>query len=300
MTPRAAQAGTGDATGLETMIDADATDKLIPEVDLVVNTFERNYRAVLSPGVFAGIEDQNRFRFTRRVALINNVVDVADAQTRADVLVSAGELHCHFLVNQRLPGALEATGLHERDLGRLVHYSDCSLVAVTLPGSPWLLYWDPDIYLEQPVDWITPALARMARDRRVMVANPLWEDPTLERTTLEYDGDFALGQGFSDQVYLVRRREFAAPIYKERCIASYRYPVSAIAYVFEARVDAWMRHHGRLRLTYLPARYRHPLHTTGSAREQSRPLERLRSLRNRIALEVLTRSPWKPACCRLM
>ena len=133
-----------------------------------------------------------------------------------------------------------------------------------------------------------------------MVANPLWEDPTLERTTLAYDGDFALGQGFSDQVYLVRRAEFAAPIYQQRCIARYRYPVSAITYIFEARVDAWMRHHDRLRLTYLPARYRHPLHTTGSARERSHPLERARSLRNGIVLKALAASPWKPACCRLM
>ncbi|HTC73145.1 MAG TPA: hypothetical protein VK655_09670 [Solirubrobacteraceae bacterium] len=271
-----------------------------PQVDLVVNTFERNYRAVLTPGFFRRIEDQSCFPFTSRVALINNVVDLADAEARAEALVKTGELRSYCLVDQMLPRALSVTGLRERDLGRLRHYSDCSLVAVTLPDAPWLLYWDPDIYLEQPLDWVTPAIERMEEDRRVMVANPLWEDPTLDRTTLGYDGDFALGRGFSDQIYLVRRAEFAAPIYRQRCIARYRYPVSAISYVFEARVDAWMRHHDRLRLTYLPARYRHPLHTTGSARERSRPLEGFRRLRNGIVLKALDASPWKPACCRLM
>jgi hypothetical protein len=270
------------------------------DVELVINAFERNYRSVLAAGFFTGIERQNSFRFSRRVALINNVADVEDARARAETLVASGELNAHHVVSERLPEALRMAGLRRKDLGRLLHYSDCSLVAVTLEGSPWLLYWDPDIYLEQPRDWITPSLDRMDSDRRLMVANPLWEDPTLEATTQELDGDFAIGQGFSDQVYLVRREEFAAPIYSQRCIARYRYPVSAVCDVFEARVDSWMRHHGRLRLTYLPARYRHLVRAQGSAGERRRTIEEVRRARNAGVLKLLSHSPWKPACCRLI
>ncbi len=269
-------------------------------VDLTVNAFERNYREVLAAGFFPRVQRENRFPFAGRIALINNVKDMTDARSRAMELVSAGELDAFHIVSEKLPEALQKTGLSRDDLGRLPHYSDCSLVAVTLPGSPWLLYWDPDIRLEQPIDWITPTLARMRADRRLLVGNPLWQDPTLESSTLERDGDFAIGQGFSDQVYLVRREEFAAPIYRQRCVASYRYPASAIAYVFEARVDAFMRHHHRLRVTYLPARYLHPVHETGSQKERSRPLERIRGLRNKLVMKWLETSPWKPACCRLM
>lgn len=273
---------------------------MTPNVDLVINAFERNYRSVLSMGFFAEVERQNRFSFARRVALINNVDDHADAEHRAQMLVASGELHSYHWVSECVDHALQVTGLGETQLGRVAHYSDCSLVAITLPGSPWLLYWDPDVWLEEPRDWITPATRRMQADPRVMVANPLWQDPTLNQSTMEFDGDFALGQGFSDQVYLVRRDELAAPIYHERCIARYRYPLSAVGDVFEARVDAWMRHHGRLRLTYLPARYRHPVHVTGSAQEQLRPGDRMRALRNAMVLKMLAISPWKPACCRLM
>jgi hypothetical protein len=275
-------------------------DGVPAEVDLVVNSFERNYRTVLAPGYFSRVAAENGFTFARRVALVNNVADVADARALAEGLIAAGELDAYYLVSEMLPQALRITGLRSRDLGRLSHYSDCSLVAVTLDGPGWLLYWDPDIYLEQPMDWITPALARMQRDRRLVVANPLWEDSTLVATTLERDGDFAIGQGFSDQVYLVRREEFAAPIYGERCIARYRYPVSAVCDVFEARVDSWMRHHDKLRLTYLPARYRHPVRQQGSAGERRRSLERVRHARNAAVLTLLSHSPWKPACCRLM
>lgn len=270
------------------------------EIDLVINSFERNYRSVLSAGFFRQVEDENRFAFSRRIALINNVSDIADACARADALVAAGEVDAYHLVSERLPEALRITGLGAGELGRLIHYSDCSLVAATLEGAPWLLYWDPDVHLEEPVDWITPSIARMEADPRLMVANPLWEDPTLETTTMERDGDFAIGQGFSDQVYLVRREELAAPIYQERCIARYRYPVSAVSDVFEARVDAWMRHHGRLRLTYVPARYRHPVRAQGSAQEHLRSIERVRHYRNAAVLKLVSNSPWKPACCRLM
>jgi hypothetical protein len=282
------------------MIEPEVTEQESRAVELVVNSFERNYRDVLASGFFARIEAENEFGFARRVALINNVVDLDDAERRAQQLVEDGELSAYRVVARELPRALALTGLELKDLGRIPHYSDCSLVAVTAEGSPWLLYWDADIHLEQPRDWISPSLQRMAADGRLMVANPLWEDPTLESSTLEFDGDFAIGQGFSDQVYLVRRADFTAPIYSERCIASYRYPAAAIAYVFEARVDSWMRHHERLRLTYLPARYRHPLQATGSARERERPLERLRRLRNGVVLKALAISPWKPSCSRLM
>ena len=63
-----------------------------PPVDLVVNCWERSYREVLAPGFFAGIAEQNRFPFAGRVALVNNVDDVADARRRAQRLVDAGEL----------------------------------------------------------------------------------------------------------------------------------------------------------------------------------------------------------------
>lgn len=270
------------------------------QVDLVVNSFERNYREVLAPGFFANVQEENRFPFAQRVALINNVSDLDDALSRAQMLKAAGELDAYFVVERMLAQALRTTGLTAPELGRIPHYSDCSLVAVTLAGSPWLLYWDADIRLEAPIDWISPTLQRMQADTRLLVGNPLWQDPTLKSSTLERDDDFAIGQGFSDQVYLVRRSDLAAPIYRQRCIASYRYPASAIAFVFEARVDAWMRHNGRLRATYLPARYVHPRRETGSESERSSPLERLRRLRNDIVLKSLQISPWKPACCRLM
>jgi predicted transcriptional regulator len=249
------------------------------DVDLVVNTFERTYRTVLAPGFFAGLAEQSRFRFAGRVALVNNVDDLADALARADRLIAAGELTAAYVVAERLPAALAATGLAVADLGRAPHYTDCSLVAVTAPGSPWLVYWDADCALREPVDWITPSVALMERDRRVLVANPdMVYEPAPNASTLEVRDGFALGLGFSDQLYLARRADLARPIYGDRTVAALRFPLAHVAHVFEARVDSHMRRHGRLRATHLGSAYAHPPDTAGASYPAHGRRERLRRM----------------------
>src|SRR5262249_15840677 len=157
-----------------------------------------------------------------------------------DAAVARGAIDRFVLVADELGRALRRTGLSQEDLGRIAHYSDAPLVAVTLEGAPWVLYWDADVRLREPIDWIAPSIELMDRDPRVLVANPNWTDPTVEREAIERAGEFTLGQGFSDQVFLARRAELAAPIYGRRCLALYRYPLSHIGDVFEARIDAHM------------------------------------------------------------
>ncbi|MDQ4041372.1 MAG: hypothetical protein M3141_06440 [Actinomycetota bacterium] len=273
---------------------------MTPQVELVVNAYERTYRDVLGGGLFTQVEADNRFRFAQRTALVNNVLDRADADRRARELLATGEIDRYAFVEDRLPDALSATGLSPRDLGRIPHYSDAPLVGVTLEGPPWVLYWDAGIRMSEPGDWITPSVAAMGRDSRILIANPRWSDPTLERETIEHDGDFALGHGFSDQVFLARRDELARPIYGQRCLSSWRYPLAHVGRVFEARVDSWMRHHDRLRATYVRARYVHPPGDAGLSYPDVTARERLRWYRNQAALALLGRSPWKPYCCRYM
>ena len=73
------------------------------EVDLVINVWERTYPMVLSPGYFLSVEEQNQFRFARKILLINNVEDPARVQPLADELLSRGELDAYYWVNECLP-----------------------------------------------------------------------------------------------------------------------------------------------------------------------------------------------------
>lgn len=271
-----------------------------PCVDLVVNCFERTYRQVLRPGFLGHIAEQNRFPFARRQVLINNVEDGSDAMRRARALLDAGEVDEVFRVEDHLASALAVTGLTHRQLGRLPHYSDCALVAVTRPGSPWIAYWDAEAALTTPNDWIGPSIELMERDRRVLIANPCWLPSTVANETWEETPPFALGFGFSDQVFLARRQDLAAPIYGEWCLASLRYPLSHIAQVFEARVDAYMRRHRRFRATHVGVTYTHEQRSTvHNARDDLSQRERFRRWRNRKLTALLRRSPFRHPCWRI-
>ena len=189
-------------------------------------------------------------------------------------------------------------------LGRSPHFTDWGLVLVTVPGPDWLVHCDPEVSLLEAHDWVTPSLQLMQGDARVMIANPRWYAPTprhdtLARTTLERAGRFAIGLGFSDQLFLARRSELAAPIYRQRCLASRRYPMANVALTFEARVNAWMRHHERLRANYIDATYAHPDEIGGAYPSRS-AREKLTGLCNRALVAGVRSLPLKKRCCRAL
>lgn len=275
------------------------------DVDLVVNTFERTYRRALAPGAITSIREANVHPFARCTVLINNVADRDDASARAQQLLEAGEIDEFHFVADHVDRALRVAGLRRGELEPMLHYCDGPLVAATLPGSPWFLYWDPEARLARPVDWISPALQLMREDDRLMIANPSWEAPGtdgrrpgVEREALEARDGFCIGHGFSDQVFLARRDAFAAPIYRQRCIVSIIYPAAHKAKVLEARVGAYMRHHDRLRATSLEATYLTDTSAGGSSYAPDGPLEMARYLRNALILKLFGASPWRPACLR--
>jgi hypothetical protein len=276
----------------------------VEAVDLCVNCYERTYREVLAPGFFPRLVADQARTFERRTAIINNVADRPDAEARAGRLREAGELDAWFFVEDHIENALRVTGLTTGELGRAPYFLDWGLVLVTVPGPDWLLHCDPEVRLEEPHDWVTPSIELMSRDGRIMVANPRWYAPTprhdtLARTTFETTPRFAIGLGFSDQVFLSRRSELAAPIYGQRCLASRRYPMANVGLSFEARVDAWMRHHDRLRANYLHATYVHP-DEIGAAYPSRSPREKIGSLVNRALIAGVTHAPVKRRCCRAL
>ncbi len=269
-------------------------------MDLIVNCFERTYRDVLAAGFFDSVAEQNRFRFARRVALISNVQNANEAERLAMARVRDGEIDAVRSVAEQLPSALRVTALSVRDLGAGARHSAPSLVAVSLAGPPWVMHWDAEIRLGEPADWIGPGLRAMTGNSRILVASPRWLSPKLEAEVLRPTGEFDLAYGFSDHVYLGLRSELARPIYSERCIVRRRYPLAHRGYTFEARIDAYMRHHGRVRALHRTIGYEHDERTAGDTYPELTFAERARLLANRALIAGVRLSPVRPACCRTM
>ena len=266
---------------------------MTPAVDLVVNCFERSYRKVLAPGFFHRIAADNARGFACRTVVINNVDDRAMATALAEARVADGEIDRYAFVADHLDEALRRTGLTREELAPIPYFTDFAIVAVTLDGPDFMLMWDADVRLREPVDWVTPALELMERDPRIMAANPNWPVDNLGEFTLQDAGDFAIGQGFTDQAFLVRRSEMAQPIYTQRCVALRRYPLSYVGAIFEARVDAHMRHAGRLRATYRHATYDMEVEM-GTSWPSLSLRERALQARDHAIIRMLRASPWRP------
>ncbi|NHC16559.1 hypothetical protein, partial [Motilibacter deserti] len=195
-------------------------------VDFVVNVYERTYRSVLDEERFAALVGQHRHPFAARTILLSNADDPVDLRRRAEALISAGLADRAVAVADLLPRAYAQAGLDRRRLGPVAPFVDFGLAAVFLDGPPWLLHWDAEVDLREPVDWVAPALRLMERDLRVRIANPNWGAPTLDAETDEWVDGFALSRGFSDQAFLVRRSDLARQVYAQRCTARLRFPLS--------------------------------------------------------------------------
>jgi hypothetical protein len=272
------------------------------DVDLCVTCYERTYRDVLAPGFFPRVVADQAFRFVRRTVIINNVADRTDAQARAGALIASRELDSVFFVEDQIARALSITGLGAAEIGRAPYFVDWGLVLVAVPGPDLVVHVDAEVSMVRPADWISPSIDLIERDPRVMAANPRWYAPTrrhdtLERETLEDSDDFALGLGFSDQLFLARRSELAAPIYRQRCVAMRRYPMIAVSPSFEARIDAWIRHHDRLRATFRGAEYQHP-DQIGYGYPSRTPREKAQYAVNWALINTARRAPVKRRCWR--
>jgi len=269
-------------------------DTSVP-VDVVVNCFERTYQSVLAPGFFEGITSDNAVRFESRTVVINNVDDRSAATVLARERLAAGEIDRWVFVEDYVDAAYAALDLMPEDLGDAPWFTEWALVAVTLPGPEFVLLWDADVRLTRPTDWLNPAIDLLRADPSVLVANPAAHNEThlAEQWTFARTESFDLSYGCSDQIVLGRRSELGSPIYGERTLSRLRFPLAHTTYIFEARIDSYMRRHDRARATYRGVTYEH--------RQEARvsypavpAKERVRRFADQALLWLLRRSPILP------
>lgn len=139
----------------------------------------------------------------------------------------------------------------------IYHNAIGPLTAIYLCQSDYLLYLTGDVRLDEPIEWIQRALGIMEKDSRYKVANLTWNNRSEEarrESVRSYKGFYVAAQGFSDQLFLVKRSDFRAPIYREIREDASHFPRGD---VFEKRVFSMMKNHGWLRLIYAKGSYIH-------------------------------------------
>jgi len=224
----------------------------VGDVDLVTTVWERTYRTALTTEFFDRIETQVGPQ-PHRTVLINNVADWPAVEALAQSLVNAGTITRYIFVAHHLDAALSRFRLRRGQLEPMLHYSDHFLVSAHIDGPRWLLFWDTDVVLDPPGDWVTPTADLLDRRPDVLVGCPAWRDPvTMREETLSVDGPFNLGYGFSDQTWLMERSRLREANLRLHAPASWWYHTAPVTRIFEQRVDAYARRRRLLRAVYRP------------------------------------------------
>ncbi len=229
-----------------------------PSITFETKVWEGDYRIVLDEVRLGRAIAHNSWSFASRIVYVNNVDNSRRVLQRGRRLVDNGVLDDVVLVDDHAQAALDHFGLSKSDLGRGYVYSISELVSLFLCETDYLLHFAGDTMLREPADWVPPALDLLGRRPDVAVVNVSWTPDVrlVEAESSARDGDFLLGYGFSDQMYLVRSAEFEQRIYAESHPDSARYPEYG-GELFEKRVDAWMRNHKKLRATWTASHYVH-------------------------------------------
>ena len=221
--------------------------------------YENDWEYLLKTDRLKRAVDKCHYPFDRVVLYINNVRDPKRVAQYAEKLVLSGVISEFVLVSDYAEEVLDFFDCDIDGFKGGYYYSIAELVGIYLCKTDYLLHFSSDTIMVNNEEWIGSAVERMENDPRILVANPTWNDKfhRAKEVAVAEDDAFYIGNGFSDQCYLIPPARFRAPIYNEKEKAFGKdFPKYAGEH-FEKRVDAYMRNHGYLRITSKKASYRH-------------------------------------------
>lgn len=205
--------------------------------------------------------------FAERILIINNVSDYASVINAAEKKIEEGILSNYYIAKNYAKKIFSFFNLKREDFKKnhlfegtddwLYYNALAPLASIYFCRSDYLLYHTGDTYLKTPVSWIEKAIKYLEKRRKYKVANLTWNENFLEANHESYKEtkDFYLSKrGFSDQLFLVKTKDFQKPIYQHLREDAFHFPRGD---VFEKRVFCHMLKHGWKRITYKNGSYTH-------------------------------------------
>lgn len=223
--------------------------------------WENDYRIMLDNDHIRKMIENCNYAFKTRHLIINNVNDEAHVSELAQALKDSCIIDDWFLASQYAEEAIKKFDIVDEFRGGY-NYSVSEVVGILKCETKYLLHFSSDSYIPKEFgnsNWISEAIDIMENDENIVVANPTWNKHGLhignkynwdeaEHESFKRIGNFYLGQGFSDQCYLINTNVFKNKIYNFTHPDSERYPKYG-GELFEKKCDAFMRTNNKYRIT---------------------------------------------------
>lgn len=242
---------------------------VFPAVTFATTCWERDWRQILLDPEYLQTRQigNHKFPFAEKLIIINNVKNLSEVKRAAQARVNEGII-TRFVVAEEIGDKIFSFfRLHRSDFqpsldaevdADWLYYNTLGpLAAIYETKNPYLLYMTGDVWLEEPVSWVEKAVLRMEKKEQYKVANLTWNKNYAEarREAYKTERNFYLSKiGFSDQMFLVKKADFCAPIYGEIRPDTNHVPRGD---VFEKRVLSYMKNHEWKRMTYRYGFYTH-------------------------------------------
>lgn len=220
--------------------------------------WENDWELLLRTNLIKTMIDRNNFAFEKRVLIINNVKDTEKVKYYAQKLIDKKILTNFYLAKDFEKDVFDFFQISKESLGKGYVYSIAELVGIYTCQTDYLLHFSSDAILYKKTDWIQSAIKCFEKDYKCKMATLTWNKKYQEAKNESFaqDGDFFIGYGFSDQMYLIKTADFRQPIYCFYHPSSDRYPKYG-GELFEKRVDSWMRTHEFHRYVHKLSSYQH-------------------------------------------
>lgn len=222
--------------------------------------WEKDWELILKTSRLPKLIEACNHAFDKKILLINNVSNPGKVFKEADRLINNGVLTEYINVTEHADKALEYFELTKESLGSGYYYSIAELVSLYLSQCEYLLHFSGDTIIakETKKNWLETGLEILKNEPQIKVVNLDWgrNGPQDREDVIDESPNYWRSTGFSDQMYLIRTKDFREKIYSYFHPHSDRYPKFA-GELFEKRVDSWMRVNHFYRATLKNGRYIH-------------------------------------------
>lgn len=221
--------------------------------------YENDWEILLRTNRLEQMIENCNYNFNKRILYLNNITNMNEAVVASEFAIKKGIIDEYYIVENYAAAALQFFNLDVNSFVGGYYYSIAELVGIYLCQTPYLLHFSSDsIMAKTSVPWVAQSIVEMEKNSNIIVANPVWNFQIKEarNESIKENSHWYLGQGFSDQCYLIKTEEFKKQIYNETNPYSERYPKYG-GELFEKRVDAYMRNHKKYRITHKGCSYLH-------------------------------------------
>lgn len=191
--------------------------------------YENDWEFILKGSYLEQMIARCNVAFDFRQLIINNVKDRVLVEKYAQKKVAEGVIDTYYFTEDTESTVLNFFDVSKESLGKGFVYSISELTGIYQCNTDYLLHFSSDAYPAynaRKSDWISQAVALMYVNPRYAVATMLWNHQLFEAKAESYgtDGNFWVGQGMSDQCYLIPVSLFRQQIYNYNHPYSDRYP----------------------------------------------------------------------------